>query len=120
MAITLTVLQANGNPSRSAMALLHFDGAATVPSGANLNITAAVLDAAGGNVNASATITTTTAAITDVHVFAETFLAALQASRTGTFVWVSKNTDQEWVYHFEPKHDLAQTVNLSAASYSAT
>jgi hypothetical protein len=119
MAITFTILQANGNAVRSAMAKINFDGETTVPSGAEITLTVAVLNVAGGNVNASAAVTTTAAAITPVDTFARTFAEALLASRTGSLVWLSKNTSDEYILHLKAKKNVAQFVNISAAGYDA-
>jgi hypothetical protein len=117
MAITLTILQSNGNPSRSAMALLDFDEETVVPADAEITLTVEVLDDAGADVDEEAAITTTATAEVDVDSFAEAFLADIQAALTGAYAWLSKNSPIQYVIHIEAKHDLAQIVNLSAAGF---
>jgi len=119
MAITLTILQASGNPVRSAMAKLDFDDEVAVPADAELTITAEVLDAEGGDVNASAEIVTAASGAISTDAFAQEFVDDLVASRTGAMIWLAKNTSDEYIVHFEPRAGIAQTVNLSGASYVA-
>lgn len=117
MAVSHAIKQANGNQVRSAMSLIKMDGNRSFLTGTVVSLTVAVTNAAGGNVNASAARTLTTAAAMDSNALVEAFVAVLTTALTGAWCYWSKNTDDEYVIHIKAKEGVAQNVLISTPTF---
>jgi hypothetical protein len=120
MAVSHAIKQADGNVSRSAMSLVKMDGNSSFPIGTVMSLTVAVLDAEGGNVDASAAITLTTTAVQDQKGLMDAFIAELNDNLTGARAWHSRNTADEWVVHIQAIAGEAQDVDISTATFDNT
>lgn len=100
MAISHVINQSEGNELRSSMSAIDFDGAFVTGIGSTLGITAATtLD--GVEVDASAALLYTSAAIQTNQDFVQAACELISAALDGAHCWSSMNTPDKFVMHIE-------------------
>lgn len=117
MAVSHAIKQADGNVSRSAMSLVKMDGNASFLTGTAMSLTVAVLDAEGGNVDASAAITYTSTGAVTAKELMDGFITELNDNLTGARAWYSRNTADEWAVHVQVIAGEAQDVDISTPTF---
>ena len=112
MAISHVLAQVDGNEVRSSMSLVDFDGADANGIGSTMGLT--VVTALNGvDVDASAALLYTSAAIQNNKEFMDAAVAILQAGLTGGTVYAVGNTFDKYVINIVGINEVANTVDIS-------
>lgn len=118
MAVSATIVQADGNQVRGAMMLVDMDGNTSFNTGTDLGCTVVSTDESGTDVDASAAIAyASTGAITPGQLIRDT-VDELNSNLTGVACSWWKNTPDEYVISFEAIAGVAWNVDLSTTVFT--
>lgn len=118
MAVSVVITQSDGNNPRSAMMLVNMDGNTSFNTGTDLGCTVASADEAGNAVDTSAAIAYASTGATTPDALVKNTVAEFNSELTGVLCWYSKNSDNEYVIHFEPIARVAHSVDISTPVFT--